>query len=364
MFDAIVLAGGRSSRLGGTPKAGLRFRGSSLLAATVASAVSRGARRVVVVGAADVADVAADVAYALESSGAQRARPGVPGAGEPADGDRERIVVAREEPAFGGPAAGIAAGFAALAGASGGQEDSDFVLVLACDLPEVDGAVGALLAAVGEYARLDQLDAVRGADGIVAVDDEGRQQHLLAMYRTAALATIVARHRAAGDLDGLPVRRLVDGLNVGVAEVPRGSADDVDTWADAARHGIEGAVVPGADTDAREPKGWTPDDQEQGVVLDRWVARLAAGLGLDGLEVDIEEVLGLAGVAAHAVRRPAAPLTTFVVGYAAGLAVAADGADAAAAATRAGEVARRLAAAYAAEVASSDDGTADVARET
>ncbi|MFB2596579.1 DUF6457 domain-containing protein [Herbiconiux sp. P17] len=359
LFDAMVLAGGRSSRLGGTPKAGLRVRGNSLLAATVASAVSRGARRVVVVGAADVseaAEVVVDVAEAL-------------------------VVLAREEPPFGGPAAGIAAGFAALAGASGGQEDSDFVLVLACDLPEVDGAVGALLAAAHEHARLDRVDAaggtdaVAGADGIVAVDDEGRPQQLLAMYRTPALAATVDRHRAAGDLDGLPVRRLVEGLNLEEVQVPRGSADDVDTWADAARHGIvagaapgvedadrvepgaEGAhgVAPGAGSAARGSKGRTPaENEEQRVVLARWMSRLAVELELEGFEVDVDEVLGLAGVAAHAVRRPAAPLTTFVVGYAAGLA-AAGGADASVAATEAGEVARRLAAEYAAETAGAGD---------
>jgi molybdopterin-guanine dinucleotide biosynthesis protein A len=367
LFDAIVLAGGRSSRLGGTPKAGLRFRGSSLLAATVASAVSRGARRVVVVGTADVADVAADVADALEpgaaghaagaSGSAARAAIAQADGGGPVDaGDRALVIVAREEPPFGGPAAGIAAGFVALEGASGGQEDSDFILVLACDLPEVDGAVGALLAAAGEHARLDRVDAVEGADGIVAVDDEGRQQNLLAMYRTSALAATVECHRAAGDLDGLPVRRLVDGLSLGVAEVPRGSADDVDTWADAARHGIVAASVQGADGGARGAKERTAaDDEEQRVVLAQWVSRLAAELGLEGVEVDVDEVLGLAGVAAHAVRRPAAPLTTFVVGYAAGLA-AAGGVETSAAATQAGEVARRLAAEYAAAVIASVGG--------
>jgi uncharacterized protein DUF6457 len=42
-------------------------------------------------------------------------------------------------------------------------------------------------------------------------------------------------------------------------------------------------------------------------------------------------VLAVAGVAAHAVMRPAAPITTYLAGYAAGVA-AAGGADAASAA--------------------------------
>ncbi|MCW2751360.1 MAG: molybdopterin-guanine dinucleotide biosynthesis protein [Aeromicrobium sp.] len=54
--------------------------------------------------------------------------------------------------------------------------------------------------------------------------------------------------------------------------------------------------------------------------LDEWVAKLAAELGIADLSVDVNQVLDLAGAAAHAVVRPAAPLTTFVAGLAAGLA--------------------------------------------
>lgn len=55
-------------------------------------------------------------------------------------------------------------------------------------------------------------------------------------------------------------------------------------------------------------------------VLRAWCAELTDVLGLGGTEVDIDAVLGLAGVAAHAVVRPAAPLTTFLAAYAAGVA--------------------------------------------
>ncbi|MCI0689455.1 MAG: DUF6457 domain-containing protein [Sporichthyaceae bacterium] len=51
--------------------------------------------------------------------------------------------------------------------------------------------------------------------------------------------------------------------------------------------------------------------------LDDWVAALAAELGVEA-EVDVRGLLDLARVAAHSVDRPAAPLTTFLVGYAAG----------------------------------------------
>lgn len=54
------------------------------------------------------------------------------------------------------------------------------------------------------------------------------------------------------------------------------------------------------------------------VNLDEWVTYVAAELGLDGIELDADAVLDLASVAAHAVVRPAAPLTTFLAGLAAG----------------------------------------------
>lgn len=57
-------------------------------------------------------------------------------------------------------------------------------------------------------------------------------------------------------------------------------------------------------------------------ILSPFVAELLAALEIEDTPVDIGAVLGLAGVAAHGVVRPAAPVTTFVVGYAAGLAAA------------------------------------------
>jgi uncharacterized protein DUF6457 len=75
--------------------------------------------------------------------------------------------------------------------------------------------------------------------------------------------------------------------------------------------------------------------------LTEWCIRLTDELGAQGLAVDLKAVLGLAGRAAHAVMRPAAPLTTFVVGYAAGLA-AGSGEDSDAAVEHAIAVATRL----------------------
>ncbi len=50
--------------------------------------------------------------------------------------------------------------------------------------------------------------------------------------------------------------------------------------------------------------------------LHEWTTRLSAELGLEG-EIDEGLVLDVAREAAHNVLRPAAPLTTYLLGYAA-----------------------------------------------
>lgn len=55
--------------------------------------------------------------------------------------------------------------------------------------------------------------------------------------------------------------------------------------------------------------------------LEDWVAKLLAAFELDETRVNIDKVLSLAGVVAHGIVRPAAPLTTYLAGYAAGRAV-------------------------------------------
>ena len=73
--------------------------------------------------------------------------------------------------------------------------------------------------------------------------------------------------------------------------------------------------------------------------LDEWSDRLARELGVDPGAVDVDTLLAVARDAAHNVARPAAPLTTFLVGLAAGR----DGGDADAV-QRAAQIAQRLAA--------------------
>lgn len=187
-FDAIVLAGGRATRLDGTDKSALVLDGTTLLE-RVCRAVA-GAGRIVIVGAVD----------------------------NPPGG----IEVVREDPPFGGPAAGIGAGLAAL-----GPAANDVVAILACDLPYAASAFAVLRAAA---------EAGFDADALIAADDSGRRQTLLGLYRTAGLRAAVAR---AGPLDGMAVRALTGGLTFADIAVPAGSTLDVDTWHDVEELGIE-----------------------------------------------------------------------------------------------------------------------------
>ncbi|MFJ4891106.1 DUF6457 domain-containing protein [Streptomyces sp. NPDC088788] len=133
-------------------------------------------------------------------------------------------------------------------------------------------------------------------DGVVLTDPDGRDQPLVAAYRADALRRELALLGAAhGGLGGLPLRRLVGALDLLRLSDPVASFD-CDTWDDiaAARARI----------------------REHGHVLDEWISAVKDELGID-LDVDTGVLLDLARDAAHAVARPAAPLTTFLVGYAA-----------------------------------------------
>ncbi|MEV6016485.1 DUF6457 domain-containing protein [Streptomyces sp. NPDC051997] len=136
-------------------------------------------------------------------------------------------------------------------------------------------------------------------DGVLLTDSCGRDQPLVAVYRADALRRELDLLAAAhGSLAGLPLRRLVAALDLTRVTDPVASFD-CDTWDDiaAARARI----------------------REHGHVLDEWISAVKDELGID-LDVDTGVLLDLARDAAHGVARPAAPLTTFLVGYAAALA--------------------------------------------
>ncbi|GAA3226260.1 NTP transferase domain-containing protein [Streptomyces thermocoprophilus] len=185
----------------------------------------------------------------------------------------------REDPPGGGPLAALEAGLR--------HTTADRVVVLSADLP--------FLAAPTVRGLLAALDAT-GADGALLTDGDGRDQPLVAAYRTPALrrelAAFTARHTA---LTGLPLRRLTSGLDLTRVPDPVASFD-CDTWDDIAT----------ARARIREHEH----------VLDEWISAVKDELGID-LDVDTKLLLDLARDAAHGVARPAAPLTTFLVGYAA-----------------------------------------------
>ncbi|OII40002.1 molybdenum cofactor guanylyltransferase [Plantibacter sp. MMLR14_011] len=223
--DAIILAGGRSSRLGGVAKASLLRDGRTLLQLAIDAARAAGGR-VVVVGPE------------LETTAPVR--------------------FVRERPAFGGPAAAIAAGLDALRDGVATEGPAQ-VAVLACDMPDAAPALTVVLEAATAAA------AGTDADGWVAVDDSGREQSLLAVYHREALERRVAALRTSqpgGDLAGVSVRQLLAGLVLRQVSVPDGGSADVDTWADAADLGVDTAgespvpdmsTTPTADPEERLP---------------------------------------------------------------------------------------------------------------
>ncbi|WP_254359539.1 molybdenum cofactor guanylyltransferase [Microbacterium hominis] len=184
---AILLAGGRATRLDGRAKPLLEIGGRSLLAAAIAGARDAGARPITV------------VAPVLE--------------------ERTDVDWVREDPPFAGPAA---ATVAALRAWDATGEIPAWTLLLACDLPRADEAV----------ARLTADAALLGtdSDGLCLGDRTGRPQWLTGLYRTDALReSAYAVPDAARDA---PVRALFDDRAITVITDLQGLTDDVDTWED------------------------------------------------------------------------------------------------------------------------------------
>jgi molybdopterin-guanine dinucleotide biosynthesis protein A len=180
-YAALVLAGGRAARLGGQAKPQLEVGGRTMLA-TVLAAVGDAERRIVV------------------------------GPPQPVPAG---VVVVREQPPGGGPVAALRAGLPGVG--------SEVVALLAGDLPFLTTAL------------IAELRAALTGDGVLVVDDGGRDQYLLGVWRTEAL-------RAALPTDGGPasLRRVLAPLAVARLRprVPTGSPPpwvDCDTPEDLAR---------------------------------------------------------------------------------------------------------------------------------
>jgi molybdopterin-guanine dinucleotide biosynthesis protein A len=137
-YTAVVLAGGKAARLGGQAKPQLLVGGRPILAA-VLDAVADAERRLVV------------------------------GPPQPVPPD---VRLVREHPPRGGPVAAVRAGLADVG--------TDVVVVLAGDLPFLTPGL------------VRQLRERLTGDGVLVVDDTGRDQYLLGAWRTSALRAAMA----------------------------------------------------------------------------------------------------------------------------------------------------------------------------
>ena len=188
-FGAVVLTGGGGVRLGGVDKASIEIGGQTLLEHALGA----------VVEAAEIVVVGTEV---------PTSRP---------------ATFTREDPAGGGPAAGLLAGLDAFA------RRPERVVVLAVDMPLVTpDTVRRLVRASGEEP---------GHDGAVLVDASGRDQYLCAAYSVAAIEEAAAPASA----HGLSMRDLVSGLRLARVPAVGDEAGDLDTWEDLARFRDAGA---------------------------------------------------------------------------------------------------------------------------
>lgn len=174
--EAVIVAGGRATRMGGVDKPALAVGGRRMLD-TALSAVA-GCTRITVVGP-------------------HRAELG------------SGVFQIQEDPPGAGPVAALAAA----------DPVADLVVVLAADLPFVTAGTVVTL--------LEALRADPAADAAFAVDDEGRLQYLLAAWRTPALAARLAAFD--GDVANRPMKALLPENHV---TVPAHGLADCDTPAD------------------------------------------------------------------------------------------------------------------------------------
>lgn len=197
-LGAVILAGGTAARMGGVDKASIELHGRTLLSWALDAVVDAG--EVVVLG-----------------DWVPTERP---------------VTFTREDPAGGGPAAGLLAGLDAFARAP------RQVAVLAVDMP---------LVTMRTFARLRA--AAEGHDGAVLCGRDGRRQ--LAMVLDAA--RLGDARPPYGEDHGLPVRRLLAPLDLAEVAAEGDEARDVDGWADLRDLGGGKGCGPAPDGEIWEP---------------------------------------------------------------------------------------------------------------
>jgi molybdopterin-guanine dinucleotide biosynthesis protein A len=180
---AVVLAGGRATRLGGADKPAITIQGRSLLSTAVWAALNAGVSRVVIVGPP---------------------RPGLIRelAGEPPRSAGVAVEFTTEQPPGAGPVPAVRAGLELIS--------EPWLLLLAADLPFLRGVhLSALLAAA-------RTPAVSGA---IFVDHHGHPQWLAGCWQTARLRTALGGYEGSslgGLLGPLAPVRITAGAAAGV----------------------------------------------------------------------------------------------------------------------------------------------------
>lgn len=197
-MDVLILAGGEARRLGGVDKPMIEIGGWTLLDRVVEAVHDAG------------------LCGAESAEGASANAVTVVGPVRPT---RRTVHWVREDPPGGGPVAAIVAGLSVCRG--------PYVGVFAGDLPFLNAeAVHSLWTALAESETARY-------DGAVAVDANGREQWLAAIYRRDALLAKIA-DQGADDLRGLALRRLVGDLRLLRIATAGQSVLDCDTWEDVA----------------------------------------------------------------------------------------------------------------------------------
>lgn len=185
-ITAVILAGGRGSRLGGADKARVQVDGVTLLQRAVSAARDAASGSIVIAG--PVRD----------------------------DAIADAVTWLREDPPFTGPAAALVAAFEVP------DDGAEWTLVLACDLVRPDLAVAQLMR---DLPLLPD-----DTDGICLADGSGRPQWLTGLYRTRPLRKAASAIPDAGR--NAAVRTLMDDLAVAAVRAEPDAIADIDTWDD------------------------------------------------------------------------------------------------------------------------------------
>jgi molybdopterin-guanine dinucleotide biosynthesis protein A len=205
-YGAILLAGGRASRMGGIDKPRLVVDGVSMLDRAISAMREVGAAPIVVAGPA----------------------ASTPRADAQTDAQAD-VQWVREDPPFTGPAAAVVAALAATAAVP--APDPDWTFVLACDLPRVDAAVRQLVD--------DILLLPSDTEGACLSDETGRPQWLTGVYRTSALRRAAASLPDEGRDQSM--RALFTDVAIAALADRGDGAHDIDTWEDFRRFTKEDA---------------------------------------------------------------------------------------------------------------------------